>query len=206
MTQSQIEQQLSRMVHNGQFETIPDNILFTKMKELIKSIPAVKAMMVLHPDFIQEGEIYTFVGSEKNMKLINHNQMTISFPNGSHIRFCPTPDGIDITRVISNMKGDGTLLMSMVLAGYFDTLVKFNIPDNLTNVTLECTGSVGLGENQRIMKISDQCRFFRKFGFRKFGKYQPDHVKMKLELNEDFQAFFNKMRIVEQNQDIKDLF
>jgi hypothetical protein len=35
------------------------------------------------------------------------------------------------------------------------------------------------------MPVSQQTAFFRSFGFRKYGKYDPSHIHMNLELNDD---------------------
>lgn len=108
---------------------------------------------------------------------------SISFRDGSHLNFKSFGNKVDISRVISNNKGCGKGLMLIVLGAYFTALQ--SLESKVGDLILECVGSVGMGKNKRDMPVSKQTAFFRSFGFRKYGKYDPSHIHMNLQINDD---------------------
>ena len=95
---------------------------------------------------------------------------TISTPDGSHVRFKSRAKSIDISRVWVNPenhgKGVGTLLMeTLLIGGVLDSMVNNPELRNDWKIILECTGEVGLGENYQETPVSQQVRFFKRFGF-----------------------------------------
>ena len=86
--------------------------------------------------------------------------------------------------------------MTLVLTAYTNSKL-YDIDGSLV---LECTGSVGLGENKRDSSISEQAAFFRIFGFRMVGKYNPSYIKMKLTKLDDFKAFQQNIIVSLQNK------
>ena len=112
----------------------------------------------------EEGSVYTSVGSF----IYQSNKTTVELPDGSHIRFGTRAKSLDISRVWvspeNHGKRVGTYLVGMVLIGVLKW-IEDNPEKEFPKVTLECTGSVGLGENRQDTPIKDQMRFFGKFGF-----------------------------------------
>ena len=158
-----VSSEIQKEMDKGNVTHIEDNDLYLLMVEIIKEDMTDDIK-------IDEKPIITSVQHSKGWKLIEHNAMLLLLDNGSHIRIAPTFNGnVEITRVISNRKGDGTYLMNKILDAYND----IETPNTLI---LECTGSVGYID----MDIRQQCKFFRKFGFRKYGKYNKNHIKFKL--------------------------
>jgi hypothetical protein len=169
------EEQIIKRIMKAPSKKVEDNPLFLHMVETVKEVNSRLG------DFIniEEGEITTAVHVKNKTTCITHNFMCITLPDGSHIRFAPkNKKDVEITRIISNnpCNGNGTLLMDIVMEAYMKS--RLNNVDG--DIVLECTGSVGLRENTRVMNISKQAAFFRKFGFRMVGKYDPSHINMKL--------------------------
>jgi hypothetical protein len=74
-------------------------------------------------------------------------------------------DGIEIASIVVNGpkgNGMGTVMMLSFLGMITDPF--FNI--DLNNIMLECVGSIGFGDQALKSSISQQTKFFRKFGFR----------------------------------------
>jgi GNAT superfamily N-acetyltransferase len=123
-------------------------------------------------------KIATIVGTDEGYTLRHHECITFSLSDGSHIRFSPNDsDGIEITRVFvpkkSRRKGTGKMLMGTFFAFLLITL------GFIPQITLECTGSIGLGESQESAPIENQIKFFKKFGFQEiYISEKNDYVKM----------------------------
>jgi hypothetical protein len=154
-------------------ELIPKNEIFSAIEEFIKAIPQVEGVKRYD---IEIDQINTLVESKKGFKLKVHPHITFSAPDGSLIRFSPyKKDGLEISRIQSAKIGSGMgtrlmedfLIFSRTYNGYSPLIY------------LECTGAVGWGDNRVNMEISEQTRFFRKFGFRvRNGKRYPKWVDM----------------------------
>jgi hypothetical protein len=132
---------------------------------------------------IENYDMTTWVQTKSSAKAYQSEVCSIVLPDGSHLNFKSFGCKVDITRVISNNKGCGKALMLIVLNAYFFALS--NLGTKVGELILECVGSVGLGANKRDMPVSQQTAFFRSFGFRKFGKYDPSHIHMSLQSNAD---------------------
>lgn len=123
-------------------------------------------------------KILTVVEMKNGVKLKVHNYLFFELPDGSHLRISPFgSDQIEVSRIWVHPnhinQGLGSEMMNLLLEFIRDTL-GFVPP-----LFLECTGSVGLGENNQESPISKQTAFFRKFGFRvKDGKSYPSYVSM----------------------------
>ena len=109
---------------------------------------------------------------------------TLSLPDGSHIRFKSRAKSVDISRVWVSPENHGrklgTLLMGVVLLPIFKYVME-NPEKPFPKIVLECTGSVGYGENQQDTDVEKQVKFFSKFGF-VFDRYDShDVVHMKLD-------------------------
>jgi GNAT superfamily N-acetyltransferase len=106
-----------------------------------------------------------------------HDSITISLPDGSHIRFSPYKnDTIEITRVLvtheSRNNGIGSLLIETVFEFIGRTV------GHLPKMFLECTGAVGM-DPINASTVPIQTSFFRKHGFRVNNrKYYPRYVTM----------------------------
>lgn len=128
-------------------------------------------------------DMTTWVENKGACKAYRAEACSISFRDGSHLNFKSFGNKVDISRVISNNKGCGKALMLIVLGAYFTALQ--SLQDKTGDLVLECVGSVGMGANKRDMPVSQQTAFFRGFGFRKYGKYDPSHIHMMLQINDD---------------------
>lgn len=133
---------------------------------------------------IEDHLIRSYVEVNRGTTLKIHNSMTISMMNGSHLRFCPYRDGgIEITRVYvieeNQGKKNGTDLMNFLYESILNSL------GNFPEMILECTGQVGEMDTLLINPISNQTRFFRKFGFRvcKSKSNSPYYAKMKFDFS-----------------------
>ena len=112
---------------------------------------------------------------KKDLKCYSGECLNIVLPSGSHLRLKPYGNDVDLSRIISKKQGDGTFLMTLVVAAY---LYAFENEGCKGRFILECLGAVGMGVNYNQMDIPKQAAFFRKFGFRVFGKYNPKHIHM----------------------------
>jgi GNAT superfamily N-acetyltransferase len=114
---------------------------------------------------IDSGHIVSTV-EKKPKRAILRKHPYVGFHIGkSHIRIVPHGDSIEISRVWIDpdyhRKGIGTALIELVMNGLW-FLNDLEPP----KVMLEVTGFVGTGKTEQQTPIGEQCRFFRKFGFR----------------------------------------
>jgi GNAT superfamily N-acetyltransferase len=110
-------------------------------------------------------KIGTIIGTDEGYIFRDHQCITFSLNDGSFIRFSPDEtDGIDITRVFVNKdargKGVGKMLMGTLFSFFLLTI------GHIPKLTLECTGSLGLGINEESITIDSQIKFFEKLGFK----------------------------------------
>lgn len=169
MTQSQLEQ----IAMNAQVQ--PNNPLYNVLTRLTMYL-ADKTETPL--SFKAEEDVITIVQCQGKVSAYKGERFVISTDAGSHICLKSFNDDVEITRIISEQKGEGSLLMDLVVSAY-NMLGMSGVKQSGTLI-LECVGSVGLNENRRDMPVKDQAAFFRKFGFRKVGKYNPNHLHMAL--------------------------
>ena len=154
--------------NNDNYETLSDHLVSLLQNEII--LEAKKEI------------IYSMIQIKNLWILKIHNSTTISCINGSHLRFCPYKDGIEISRIYVpeqyHGKGFGTGLIMLLFVAIKKCLSIF--PD----IVLECTGAVGYRETLQLNHISNQIRFFRKFGFYvcQDDSNYPFYVKMKFDL------------------------
>lgn len=141
-------------------ELIPKNEVFSAIENFIKAIPQEEGVKRYE---IEIDQINTLVESKKGFRLKVQPHITFSAPDGSLIRFSPyKKDGLEISRIQSSKIGSGMgtrlmedfLLFSRAFNGYTPLIY------------LECTGAVGWKDTRVEYGISEQTRFFRKFGFR----------------------------------------
>jgi len=146
------------------FEVGDTNQCFTKICEnQDKAIELLCEGIGLPKDFVEidcgvvRSNVDTILRVHPNIRIqFGNSYMTIS-PLGN--------DGIEISSIVVNGprgNGMGTVMMLSLLGMITDPF--FNI--DLNNIMLECVGSIGFGENAQKSSISQQTKFFRKFGFR----------------------------------------
>jgi GNAT superfamily N-acetyltransferase len=158
-------------------EEINDNEIFLRLKDSFESYFSEISETQL-PLLILMDKIFTAVEMKSGYKLKVHNYLFFELPDGSHFRFSPYgPDGLEISRIWVNPQhlngGLGSAMMDMFFQYLMDSI------GYIPPLFLECTGSVGLGDNAQVTTISKQTNFFRKFGFRvKDGKNYPSYVSM----------------------------
>lgn len=170
----------SDLLTDAKIVEMKDNATFLAMAEYIKKCYGESNVIE-----VNEYNVVTMVEqSNGKFKSYSGSCVNIVLPDGSHINFKPYNNSVDISRIISNTKGFGTTLMYMVLDAYCNAINK--LKEATGDLILECTGSVGAGSNKRDTPIQQQTAFFRKFGFRKVGKYCPTHIHMQLQSNDDF--------------------
>lgn len=148
------------------------NKVFTRLKDSFKPY---------FSDFSKFGDrltlvidkIQTIVELKNGGKLKIHNYLFFELPDGLHIRISPFGSNqIEVSRIWVHPnhinEGLGSEMMNLLFEFIRYTL-GFVPP-----LFSECTGSVGLGENNQKSSISKQTAFFSKFGFRvKDGKSYP---------------------------------
>jgi hypothetical protein len=158
-------------------EEVDDNEVFLKLKESFYPFFTVYSMVEIPLQF-EASDIYTIVEFKKGAKMKVHNCLYFQFLDGSHLRFSPHgKDGLEISRVMVNPNNMGEGIGTRLMVLFFDFVG--TILGEIPPVYLECTGSVGLGENNQTRSISDQTGFFRKFGFKvQNRKHYPDFVSM----------------------------
>ena len=153
-----------------------NNEIFTKLLNNMSFLDGPLISVV--PGFIV-GTI-TLTSSKKQITRFHD---TILLESGfGHLRICPHKNGLEISRVwiepeLHN-KGLGTLLMFRLFEWIGNTV------DYIPDIFLECTGSVGAGENYQETPLKKQIEFFRKFGFRvnqKESSYTKGYVQMNLD-------------------------
>jgi len=163
-----------KLIESGQVKKYPNNDVYEKMKSFCEGADFI--YWFCH--FTVE-DITTIVDCGGKVEVYKSEKCCITLQSGSHIHFSSKGKDIDISRVISNEKGDGKLLLIMVLLAYQNVMDQN--PTSKSDLILECIGSVGMGVNHRQMDVKDQASVFRSFGFRKYGKYDPKHIHMKLD-------------------------
>lgn len=146
------------------FEVGDTNQTFTNICEnQDKAIEFLHSVMGLPKDFFYIR--CQVVRSNVDKILRVHPSIRIDFGN-CNLTICPFGDsGIEISSIIVNGQrgnGMGSLMMLHILCLISDPF--FNT--DCTDVMLECVGSIGFGENAQQSSISQQTKFFRKFGFR----------------------------------------
>jgi hypothetical protein len=152
-------------------ELVHRNGAFSVIEEFILSLPEANYKYRFDVD-----EINTLVETPKGFKLKIQPHITFHAEDGSLLRFSPYKEnGLEISRIQSSRIGSGmgTQLMNDFLK--FVGALLGHVP----LIYLECTGAVGWKETRVNYDISEQTRFFRKFGFRvKNGKKYPLWVDM----------------------------
>ena len=146
------------------FEVGDTNQCFTNICEnQDKAIELLSDVMGLPKDFFDIS--CQVIRSNVNTILRVHPMIKIEMGN-SYITLCPFGDtGIEISSVVVNGdkgKGMGSVLMIHALSLISDPFFVGGCND----IMLECVGSIGFGENALQSSISQQTKFFRKFGFR----------------------------------------
>jgi len=152
-------------------ELVLRNEVFTIIEDFIRRIPKADLKYTFEVD-----EIHTLVENKKGFYLKIQPHVTFYTKDGSLLRFSPyKEDGLEISRIQATKIGSGigTRLMTDFLK-LIDALLGY-----VPMIFLECTGAVGWKETRVNYDISQQTRFFRKFGFRvNDGKNYPLWVTM----------------------------
>jgi hypothetical protein len=162
--------------NNSNFDLLVDNLnLFEQM------FPDIKVEYYYFPSSVRMliDTIFTI-----------HNTIEITLPSGSFLRISPTKsESIEISFIIvepiNHLKGEGTLLMNIII-DYMTTILKYK-----PRLVLECNGEVFYNGKLINIGIKNQTTFFRKFGFRvENGKHYPHYVMMsspksEINLNEE---------------------
>jgi hypothetical protein len=173
-----LEVQLKRKIIS--YEEVQDNDYFIQLLNEINQFVKVHNLNE-NPEkqlLLQSFEIISVVDFKNESKAKFHNCITLILPNESVIRFSSYGlDGIELTRVSvkeeNQKKGQGTYLMTI-----FFKFIKDSI-GFIPGIFLECTGQIGLDKNTISMGISQQTKFFRKFGFKVKDRNQyPYYVNM----------------------------
>jgi hypothetical protein len=178
------------------FEVGDTNQTFTNICEnQDKAIELLSDVMGLPKDFFEIN--CRVIRSNVDKILRVHPLIKIEFGN-SYITLCPFGDnGIELSSIVVNGErgnGMGSVMMIHMLCLISDPF--FNSGCN--DIMLECVGSIGFGENAQTSSISQQTKFFRKFGFRvskdrkdKYGNlsyvqmmYNEDKCDINLIMNE----------------------
>ena len=133
---------------------------FFRLNNLIQS--HIKSNELLSR-YVENGVIGNVVARNgRNKTLTIHPFIRLDI-NVNHIGIVPRGKGLEISRLYIKPehqgKGMGTMLMDTFLTMLIEIGSDFN-------VVLETTGFVGIGENELHTPITEQTRFFRKFGFR----------------------------------------
>jgi GNAT superfamily N-acetyltransferase len=107
-------------------------------------------------------------------------------------------------------KGKGSALMKIFFALLVETF-----GSNFPPIHLDCIGCASLGPNYITNSVSNQCKFFRKFGFRvtkyhKTGKAPKviggmlqsfsDHAEMEFNFDKWFNEYYLKINLVERKE------
>lgn len=163
---------VSKLIESNNVKIHENNVVYNYMKDSLMNSSFSK--------YVDSEDITTLVDCGGKMTAYRSEKCSITLPDSSHIHFSSYNNNIDISRVISNQKGNGKLLLSIVVAFFSMAVTETGQKSELI---LECVGSVGMGSNLRKMDIKDQTSFFRSFGFRKYGKYNPKHIHMRLDPN-----------------------
>ena len=173
-----LEKQLKRKIIS--YEEVQDNDYFIQLLNKINQFVEVHNLNE-NPEkqlLLQSFEIISIVDLKNGSKAKFHNCITLILPNESVIRFSSYElDKLELTRISvkeeNQKKGQGTYLMTILLK-----FIKDNI-GFIPTIFLECTGEIGLDKNAISMGISEQTKFFRKFGFKVKERNQyPYYVNM----------------------------
>ena len=128
-----------------------------------KAIELLSDVMGLPKDFFNIN--CRVIRSNVNTILRVHPMIKIEMGN-SYVTICPFGDtGIEISSIVVNGEkgnGMGSVMMIHALSLISDSFFVGGCND----IMLECVGSIGFGENALQSSISQQTKFFRKFGFR----------------------------------------
>ena len=146
------------------FEVGDTNQCFTNICEnQDKAIELLSGVFGLEKDFfnIHCQVVRSFVDTILRV----HPMIRIQF-GGSYVSICPFGEnGIEISSIVVNGErgnGMGSVMMIHILSLISDPFFCIDCE----KVMLECVGSIGFGENALQSSISQQTKFFRKFGFR----------------------------------------
>jgi hypothetical protein len=112
---------------------------------------------------IESGNIHSLVETNKGWTLKYHNCITFFMPDGSHIRFSPCQEGIEITRLYVKDGHQGYGLGTYLMVCFFNFINQSvgYTPD----ITAELTGSVGFNQNLIVSDMVSQTEYYMKFGF-----------------------------------------
>jgi GNAT superfamily N-acetyltransferase len=120
-------------------------------------------------------------------------------------------DGIELENVAIHPKHQGKGFGSSLMAVFFDFLVD-TFGTNFPPIHLDCIGCASLGSEYITNDVSNQCKFFRKFGFRvtkynKTGKAPKvvggmlqmfsDHAEMELNFHKFYNEYYSKIVFAE---------
>jgi hypothetical protein len=146
------------------FEVGDTNQCFTNICEnQDKAIQLLSDVMGLPKDFF---EINCRVIRSNVDKILRIHPMIKIHMGNSYVTICPFGDtGIEISSIVVNGErgnGMGSVMMLHILSLISDPFFVGGCND----IMLECVGSIGFGENALQSSISQQTKFFRKFGFR----------------------------------------
>jgi hypothetical protein len=146
------------------FEVGDTNQCFTNICEnQDKAIELLSDVLGLPKDFFEIDCRVTRSNVDTILRV--HPLIKIEFGN-SHVTLCPFGDnGIEISSIVVDGQrgnGMGSLMMLHTICLISDPF--FN--GGCDNIMLECVGSIGFGDNADKSSISQQTKFFRKFGFR----------------------------------------
>ena len=149
-------EQLGKKVYDG--EVIKKNEHFIKLEESVpfwsNEIPNLR---------IDVSQIFTLVEKQKGYYLKIQPYISLHLPDLSVIRFSPhLEDALEISRIQTTQigMGHGTMLMEIFFCMVRGTL------GCIPEIWLECTGSLGHNHTETNHGLSEQTKFFRKFGFR----------------------------------------
>ena len=143
-------------------------------------------------------------------EMYKNDVLQVEHPYG-YIRLgCRGKNNIDISRIQVDDgkmdKGFGGMLMDLILMSFFFTIQsnfdkiqskKMNVP----MVSLECTGSVGLGKTKRDTPLEKQIHFFSKYCFDVVGMEHLGYVEMKLNFGKFGQYTENKIKQMENSRE-----
>ncbi len=151
-----VSEQLGRKLYDG--EVVSKNDYFIQLEESVpmwrNEIPELR---------IEVNQIFTIVEKSKGFYLKIQPFISLHLPDFSVLRFSPyQSDGLEISRIQATQigSGSGTKLMKI-----FFIMVR-QILGFIPPIWLECTGTVGINHTEVSYGLSEQTRFFRKFGFR----------------------------------------
>ena len=141
----------------------------------------------------------------RNIRIINdYGMLTISIKG----------DGIELENIAICPEHQGKKYGTGLMCIFFDLLLDtfgFDFP----SIYLDCIGCASLGSEYITNDVSNQCKFFRKFGFRvtkynKTGKSPKvikgmlqmfsDHAEMELNFDKWYNEFYSKINLVPRKE------